>query len=66
MKTFTPAEVQSGAMQIWLQTVYTAYSARTCQTATIVIQQTVQQTVNQAVQQAAQSAATQAASAAAG
>ena len=28
MKVFTPEEVQSGAMQIWLQIVYTAYSSK--------------------------------------
>ena len=65
IKVFTPQEVQSGVMQIWLQTVYTAYSARGCQPAQTVVQQTVQQTVNQAVQQAASSAASQAASQAA-
>ena len=48
MKTFTPQDVQSGAMQIWLQSVYIAYANRTCATATVV-QQTIQQTVNQAV-----------------
>jgi hypothetical protein len=64
IKTFTPAQVQSGELQIWLQQTYLAYNSTGCPT-NIVVQQTVQQTVNQAVQQAASAAATQAASAAA-
>ena len=64
VRVFSPAEVQSGVLQMWLQTTYAAYSAIGCPT-NIVVQQTVQQTVNQAVQQAASAAATQAASQAA-
>ena len=64
MRVFSPAEVTSGAMQIWLQSVYVTYSTVGCPQ-NVVVQQTVQQTVNQAVAAAAQQAATQAASAAA-
>jgi ribosomal protein L12E/L44/L45/RPP1/RPP2 len=64
VKVFTPTEVQSGALKMWLQATYVAYSTTGCPT-NIVVQQTVQQTVNQAVQQAASAAATQAAAAAA-
>jgi len=64
IKSFTPAQVQSGELQAWLQQTYLNYNSTECPT-NIVVQQTVQQTVNQAVQQAASTAATQAASTAA-
>ena len=64
MRVFSPAEVASGVMQVWLQSVYIEYSTVGCPT-NLVVQQTVQQTVNQAVAAAAQQAATQAASSAA-
>ena len=64
VKVFTPTEVQSGALKMWLQATYIAYSTTGCPT-NVVVQQTVQQTVNQAVNQAASQAATQAASQAA-
>jgi hypothetical protein len=63
VRTFTPLEVQAGAMQSWLQATYIAYSARPCPT-NIVVQQTVQQTVTQATQAATSAAASAAASAA--
>lgn len=64
MKSFTPAQVQSGELQAWLQQTYLTYNSMGCPTNTVV-QQTVQQTVNQAVQQAASAAASQAANSAA-
>ena len=62
VKTFTPLEVQAGAMQSWLQATYIAYNSRACPT-NIVVQQTVQQTVTQATQAAASAAASAAAAA---
>ena len=56
VKAFTPLEVQSGAMQIWLNATYLKYQTMGCPTNTVV-QQTVQTTVNQAASQAAAAAA---------
>jgi len=64
VKTFTPAEVQSGLVQTWLNGVYAQYSTMACPT-NQVVQQTVQNTVSQAVSSAASSAASTAASSAA-
>ena len=61
VKTFTPIEIQNGALQTWLQTTYLTYNSAGCPTNTV-----VQQAVTQTVQQAASQAATQAASTAAG
>ena len=63
IKTFTPAEVNSGIAQAWLLTVKTSYEAITCPVNNPVVTQTVQQTVTQAA--AAAAAASSAASAAA-
>lgn len=63
VKTFTPLEVQSGAVQIWLNATYAAYSTMACPT-NQVVQQTVTQAVSQATSQAASAAASAASSAA--
>ena len=60
IKTFTPSQVQTGKLQIWLQETYTAYNSMGCPTNLV-----VQQTVTQQVAAAATAAASQAASAAA-
>jgi hypothetical protein len=64
IRTFTPIEVQSGAMQTWLLSVYTTYANLSCAT-NPVVQQAVQQATQQASQQAASQAASSAASSAA-
>jgi len=61
IRTFTPAEVQSGAVQTWLNTVYAQYNSMACPTSQVV-QQAVQNTVSQAASQAASTAASSAAS----
>ncbi|MEY3411772.1 MAG: hypothetical protein RIQ70_458, partial [Bacteroidota bacterium] len=62
IRSFTPSEVQTGQLQIWLQTTYATYSSLPCQSA--VVQQTIQTTVTQATAAAASAAATTAANAA--
>ena len=57
VKIFTPLEVQSGAVKLWLNSVYLAYSTMGCPT-NIVVQQTVQQAVTQAASAAATAKAT--------
>jgi len=68
IRTFTPIEVQSGALQAWLITTKVTYEAMTCPTATVitnVISTTISQTVANTATAAAASAAAAAASAAA-
>lgn len=64
IRVFTPIEVQSGAMQTWLLSVYNTYANLSCAT-NPVVQQAVQQATQQATQQAASQAASSAASSAA-
>ena len=56
IKTFTPLEVQTGQLQVWLQTTYAAYNTLACPVSTVV-QQTITNAVAQAAAQAAASAA---------
>ena len=65
VRSFTPAQVASGELQIWLQTTYAYYNSLACPVAAPVVTQTVQNTVSQAASQAASSAASSAARAAA-
>jgi hypothetical protein len=61
IRTFTPSEVASGAVQTWLNSVYAQYNSMACPT-NQVVQQTVQNTVSQAASSAASSSASSAAS----
>ena len=60
-RTFTPLEVQTGQLQLWLQTTYATYNSMACPT-NQVVQQTIQNTVTQAASTAASNAASSAAS----
>ena len=64
IRTFTPLEVQSGQLQVWLQTTYATYSSLPCPTTPTTVQQTITQTVTQTATQAATQAASAAASSA--
>ena len=64
VKTFTPIEVQTGVLQLWLNTTYAKYSTMACPTNQVVTQ-TVQATVNQAASSAAAGSSAAAASASA-
>ena len=48
VKSFTPSQVASGELQIWLQTTYAYYNSLACPVAAPVVTQTVQNTVSQA------------------
>jgi hypothetical protein len=63
IKTFTPAQVQNGTLQTWLQSVYDSYNSKACPVSTVV-QQTIQTTVSQASTTAAAAASNAASSAA--
>ena len=56
IKTFTPAQVQNGTLQSWLQATYNTYNNKACPVSTVV-QQTIQNTVSQAATTAANTAA---------
>ena len=64
VRTFSPMEVQTGQLQVWINQVYLRYSTLACPT-NVVVQQTVTNAVAQTASNAASSAASNAASAAA-